>query len=403
MSVSKNILVINAGSSSLKFTLFDMTDERMVAKGIVERIALPGWKLDFTINGNHIQEGGHETLDHKQALKIIFEHLSAQGGPLQGPQDLLAVGHRIVHGGEQFSDPALINAEVKRAIRSLFPLAPLHNPPHYEGIVGAEELLPGIPQIGVFDTAFHHTLPDYAYLYAIPYEFYEQDGIRRYGFHGTSHRFVTLETARILGRENDPDFRLITCHLGNGCSMAAVKGMKCIDTSMGLTPLEGLVMGTRSGDIDPAIVFYLIREKGMTPDEVEKMLNKKSGLMGLSGLDSGDMRDILTAADRGDQRAAAALEVFTYRIRKYIGAYKAALGGLDAVVFTAGIGENNPRVRQKICAGMELLGIKVDGARNAANAQLISTDDARVKVLVIHTNEELMIARDTLSVLNGTN
>lgn len=401
MSASKNILVLNAGSSSLKFTLFDMTDERMVAKGNVERIGLPGWKLDFTIDGKRIQEGGQETLDHKQALKTIFEHLTVQGGPLPDPQDLLAIGHRVVHGGEQFSNPARVSPDIKSAIRSLFPLAPLHNPPNYEGIAGADELLPGVPQVAVFDTAFHHTIPDYAYLYAIPYEFYERDGIRRYGFHGTSHRFVTLEAARILGRENDPDFRLITCHLGNGCSIAAVKGMKCIDTSMGLTPLEGLVMGTRSGDMDPAIIFHLIREKGMTPDEVEKMLNKKSGLMGLSGLDSGDMRDVLTAADRGDHRAVAAVEVFTYRIRKYIGAYKAALGGLDCVVFTAGIGENNPRIRQKICAGMELLGIDVDGARNTANAQLISKDDARVKVLVIHTNEELMIARDTLSVLNG--
>ena len=325
----------------------------------------------------------------------------AGDGPLRGPEDLFAVGHRVVHGGEGFSDPAVIDGRVKQAIRDLFPLAPLHNPPNYEGIAGCEDLLPGVPQVAVFDTAFHQAIRKRAYLYAIPYELYEKDGIRRYGFHGTSHRYVSLEAARVLGRGGDPAFRLITCHLGNGCSMAAIRGGKCVDTTMGLTPLEGLVMGTRSGDIDPAIVFHLIREKKMKPDDVDKLLNKQSGLHGLAGIGSGDMRDVKKAAEGGNERAEYAMRVYVYRLKKYIGAYVAALEGLDALVFTAGVGENWPEVRAGACEGLEQLGIRIDEERNLANEQIISADSSPVKVMVIQTNEELMIARDTRAVISG--
>jgi len=398
---TRHILVINAGSSSIKFTLFEMDGERMIAKGVVERVGLPGWKLDFTVDGRRVRDSGPDRLDHRAALRRIFDHLVAGDGPLRGPEDLFAVGHRVVHGGEGFSDPAVIDGRVKQAIRDLFPLAPLHNPPNYEGIAGCEDLLPGVPQVAVFDTAFHQAIRKRAYLYAIPYELYEKDGIRRYGFHGTSHRYVSLEAARVLGRGGDPAFRLITCHLGNGCSMAAIRGGKCVDTTMGLTPLEGLVMGTRSGDIDPAIVFHLIREKKMKPDDVDKLLNKQSGLHGLAGIGSGDMRDVKKAAEGGNERAEYAMRVYVYRLKKYIGAYVAALEGLDALVFTAGVGENWPEVRAGACEGLEQLGIRIDEERNLANEQIISADSSPVKVMVIQTNEELMIARDTRAVISG--
>jgi len=392
----KQVLVINAGSSSIKFTLFDMANERVVLDGQIERITLPGWKLDYVLEGRKVSTQGPDTLAHRQALEKVFERLGSEGGPVTGPEDLFAVGHRVVHGGERFSEPVLINEAVKEAIRDLFPLAPLHNPPNYEGIRGCEELLPGVPMVAVFDTAFHFTVRKRAFLYAIPYELYEKDGIRRYGFHGTSHRYVALEAARLLERENDPTFKLITCHLGNGCSMAAIRGGRVADTSMGLTPLEGLVMGTRCGDIDPAIIFHLIREKNMTPEQIEEMLNKRSGLFGLAGIGSGDLREILPAADSGNELAQYAIHVYVYRLKKYIGAYTAELQGLDALVFTAGVGENCPRIRAGACEGLEQLGIEIDWERNQANAAVISPDGAEVTVLVIPTNEELMIARDTL-------
>lgn len=394
MAEKQNVLVINAGSSSIKFTLFDMTDERRILAGQLERIGLPGWKLDLAVGDEKAHDQGPGTINHRDALEKIFDHLRGEGGPLEHPDDLLAVGHRVVHGGEQFSAPVIIDGEVKRTIRDLFVLAPLHNPPNYEGIVGCEELLPGLPMVAVFDTAFHYTLRKRAFLYAIPYELYEQDGIRRYGFHGTSHRYVSLEAARILGREDDPGLKLITCHLGNGCSMAAIRGGRVADTSMGLTPLEGLVMGTRCGDIDPAIIFHLIREKAMTPDQVEEMLNKRSGLLGLAGLGTGDLREILPAADRGYERAQYAIHVYVYRLKKYIGAYTAELQGLDGLVFTAGVGENAARIRAGACEGLKQLGIEIDSERNQANETIISPDGAEVTVMAIPTNEELMIARD---------
>jgi acetate kinase len=398
----QNILVVNAGSSSIKFTLFDMADETHLAEGQIERVTLPGWTLDATFKDDgRMHDQGPETLTHRQALEKVFDCLGREDGPVQGPEDLMAVGHRVVHGGERFSDPTIIDNDAKHAIRDLFPLAPLHNPPNYEGIAGCEELLPGVPQVAVFDTAFHFTLRKRAFLYAIPYELYERDGIRRYGFHGTSHRYVSLEAARIMDRENDPTFKLVTCHLGNGCSMAAIRGGRVADTTMGLTPLEGLVMGTRCGDIDPAIIFHLIREKGMTPEQVDEMLNKRSGLFGLAGIGSGDLRDILPAADSGNEQAQYAIHVYVYRLKKYIGAYTAELQGLDALVFTAGVGENVPRIRAGACEGLEQLGIDVDWERNQANKQIISPEGAEVTVMVIPTNEALMIARDTQKAVAG--
>jgi acetate kinase len=397
----KKILVINAGSSSIKFKLFDMDDERVVAKGAIERIGLPGWKMDYSIDSEKHETQGTEVLNHRAALQKVFERLAKDDGPVDGPEDLMAVGHRVVHGGEQFSEPVLITPKVKDAIRNLFPLAPLHNPPNYEGIRGCEDLLKGAPMVAVFDTAFHYTVRKRAFLYAIPYELYERDGIRRYGFHGTSHRYVSLEAARLLGREEDWDFKAITCHLGNGCSMAAIRGGRVADTSMGLTPLEGLVMGTRCGDIDPAIVFHLMREKKMAADAIETMLNKRSGLFGLAGIDSGDLREVLPAADAGNERAKYAIRVYVYRLKKYIGAYTAELQGLDALVFTAGVGENCPRIRAGACEGLDQMGIKIDNERNQNNETIISTDDSTVKVMVVPTNEELMIARDTFAVVTN--
>jgi acetate kinase len=394
-TASRNVLVINAGSSSIKFTLFDMTTEERLIRGAVERVGLPGWKLDCVVDGRPVTTQGTETLNHRQALEKVFNRLGSESETLAEPGGLFAVGHRVVHGGERFSDPALIDDAVKQAIRDLFPLAPLHNPPNYEGIRGCEDLLPDVPMVAVFDTAFHFTVRKRAYLYAIPIELYEKDGIRRYGFHGTSHRYVSLEAARILERENDPTFKLITCHLGGGCSMAGIKGGRVADTTMGLTPLEGLVMNTRCGDIDPAIVFHLMREKNMTAEQIDEMLNKRSGLFGLAGLGTGDLREIIPAADSGNEKAQYAIHCYVYRIKKYIGAYTAQLQGLDALVFTAGVGENSGRVRADACDGLEQMGIEIDWSRNQNNETIISTDQSKVKVMVIPTNEELMIARDT--------
>jgi len=387
------VLVINAGSSSIKYQLFTMATEQVVAKGLVERIGEPQSRI--------VQEaGGTETsrdkavADHAEAFKEIVANLL--DGVIAGLDEIEAVGHRVVHGGEEFTGAALVNDDVLQAIRACVPLAPLHNPPNLTGIEAARRLLPGVPHVAVFDTAFHQTMPETAYVYAIPYELYRDDGVRRYGFHGTSHRYVSERAAAVLGIPLDR-LDAVTCHLGNGCSMAAVKAGRCVDTSMGLTPLEGLVMGTRCGDIDPAIIFHLAEVKGLAFSEINDILNKRSGLLGLSGV-SNDMRSVSAAADGGDARARLALDVFAYRIRKYVGAYLAALGRADAVVFTGGIGENAPDRRADIMAGLDALGIRLDAAKNArargAEAD-VSADDSPVRILVIPTNEELIIARDT--------
>ena len=413
----KRVLVINAGSSSVKFSLFDMAQETPLTRGIVERIGLDKPSLNCSTQTGAVSQQQVAVKDHRDALRVIARHVSKPDfTPSSGGQTvdavnhrvvdavghcvLHAVGHRVVHGGEKFSQPVLIDDEVKQAIQDFFPLAPLHNPVSYRGIEACQELFPGVPHVAVFDTAFHQTLPPEAYTYAIPIEFYQRHRIRRYGFHGTSHRYVALEASKILKKPLG-ELNLITCHLGNGCSVTAVKSGKSVDTSLGFTPLEGLVMGTRSGDIDPAIIFFLARHEHMSIDELDELLNRKSGLLALSG-NTSDMRGILDAASSGDSRAQLAVDVFVHRIRKYVGAFAATLGRLDALVFTAGIGENSGTIREKVCKDLAILGITLDGDRNRANETFISSDSSPVKVLVIPTNEEVMIARDTLSVIENS-
>ncbi len=380
------ILVINSGSSSLKYQLFNMADGQVLAKGVMERIG--------------DQEGAP---DHETALKMVVERLHAIGDAGTGGlmHDLAAVGHRVVHGGEKFVQATVIDDTVEAAIEALTPLAPLHNPPNLAGIRGARHAFPDIPHVAVFDTAFHQTMPPHAYMYGLPYEYYTDHGVRRYGFHGTSHAYVARETARLLDRPS-ARFNAITCHLGNGCSMAAVRGGQSVDTSMGLTPLEGLMMGTRSGDIDPALCFFLPGAAGVAFNKLESLLNKQSGLLGVSGV-SNDFRTLQKAAANGNERAQLAMDMFAYRVRKYLGAYLAVLDGCDAVIFTGGIGEHQAGIRAAICGGLGHLGIELDSERNAAihgKAAVISRPDSRIAVVIMPTNEELEIARQTLAVVN---
>ena len=396
-----NILVLNCGSSSIKYKLFRMPEGEVSAAGLLERIGEEVSVLSHRAGEGKVRREGR-VADHREGLRWVVDALmDPEHGAIGGPSEIDAVGHRVVHGGEKFTGSVLVTSEVVETIREFSHLAPLHNPPNLMGIEAARELLPDVPQVAVFDTAFHGTMPRCAYLYAIPYEYYENYHIRRYGFHGTSHRYVTLRAAQILGRPLE-ELKLITCHLGNGCSMAAVKGGRSVDTSMGFTPLEGLVMGTRSGDLDPAIVPFLARREGLSADEVEGILNKRSGLLGLSGI-SNDMREVERAAEGGDERAKVALEVFAYRVKKYIGAYIAVLGGLDALVFTAGIGENSYRMREMICEGLEVFGIALDHERNRRTVGRkegdISREGSPVRVLVVPTDEELLIAEDTFEIV----
>jgi acetate kinase len=393
------VLVINAGSSSVKYQLFDMGDESRLAKGIIDRIGMEGALLSHEPLARARVETRVVIPDYESAMELISKTLvHPDHGVIQSMDEISAVGHRVVHGGEEFVESVLITEEVEDAIERYFDLAPLHNPPNMEGIKACKKLLPGVPQVAVFDTAFHETIPQHAYLYAIPYELYEKHFIRRYGFHGTSHRYVAQRAAEMLNQPLET-LKMVTCHLGNGCSMTAVKNGKSVDTSMGFTPLEGLVMGTRSGDIDPAIILYLISRLGMNPEEINTMLNKESGLLGLSGYK--DMRDVQKSAAEGSQKARIALRIFAYRVRKYIGAYAAAMGGLDVIVFTAGIGENAATLRAEICEDLEFLGVEIDPERNRAVGKeaTISSDASRVKVLIVPTDEELMIARDTTRIV----
>lgn len=398
-----NILVVNCGSSTVKYQLFRMEDEdryEVVARGIVERIGISGSRLEHrSALDTFVEE--RPVPNHRVALELVIAALtSGKTQVLSGVGEIDAVGHRVVHGGEKFTGSVLITDEVLEAIRACADLAPLHNPPNILGIEACQELIPGVPQVAVFDTAFHGTLPEYAYIYAIPYEYYEKYRIRRYGFHGTSHRYVAERAAKMMGRPLE-ELRLITCHMGSGVSFTAILHGKSIDTSMGFTPLEGLVMGTRCGDIDPAIVFFLMEREGLSAKEVEEILNKKSGVLGISGISS-DTRDIEDAAPH-NHRARLTLDIIAYRAKKYIGAYYAILGGLDGLVFTAGIGENSPYIRKSICSGLEHLGILIDDERNTVRRKeaLISRDDSRVQVMVIPTNEELVIARDTWRIARG--
>ena len=395
-----NILVINAGSSSLKYQLIDMDNEKLLAKGLVERIGFTGFDVDnFSQKVGEKKVSLHKILkDHKEAFELVIKELTDPGhGAIKDMSSIGAVGHRVLHGGADFTESVLIEAPVLKAIEDNIPLGPLHNPANLTGILACHEIMPDVPMVAVFDTAFHQTMPRKAYLYGVDYKYYEKYKIRRYGFHGTSHRFVSAEVARMLGRD---DLKMVICHLGNGSSMSAVVNGRCVDTSMGLTPLEGLLMGTRSGDLDPAIVGTIAERENLTASEVVTALNKKSGFIGLSGGLSNDWRDINAAAKAGDERGQRTAEVWSYRIRKYIGAYAAAMNGLDVVVFTAGIGENSCDARKYVLTDCDWLGIKLDDKRNEANETVISTDDSKVKVLVVPTNEELAIARDTLEIVS---
>ena len=399
------ILVINSGSSSLKFQLFVLPDLAVSASGLVEQIGDEQSSAILTFfdadNTEHTCKRTEPIADHRQAIAIMADLLQ-ESGSLTDISKLAGVGHRVVHGGEDFHEPVLINDTVIRAIEKLIPLAPLHNPANLTGIREVMKHADNVPQVAVFDTAFHQSIPEHGYLYALPYSLYENNRVRRYGFHGTSHGYVCQQAAQYLGKPVS-DLNIITLHLGNGASATAVKGGKSIDTSMGLTPLEGLVMGTRSGDLDPAILFYLARETGMDMDELDNMLNKKSGLKGICG--ENDMRSIAEYAEQGDQQARLALNIFCYRLKKYIGAYLAVLGGADCIVFTGGIGENADVVRQMSCQGMERLGIEIDEEKNSIRQEgilEIQAQNSRVIILVIPTDEELEIATQTLRVINQT-
>ncbi|NHN28582.1 acetate/propionate family kinase [Paenibacillus agricola] len=396
-----NILVINAGSSSLKFQMYNMVNEEVVASGRVERIGMDTAILSYEpVGGKEIREVD-EILEHTMAIRKVLELLvHKEHGVLASIAEIDAVGHRIVHGGESFSSSVVVDEVVKKEIKRLFDLAPLHNPAHMLGIAAVEQNMPGVSQVVVFDTAFHQTMPATSYLYPIPLVLYKKHQVRRYGFHGTSHEYVSQRAAKLLGKPLE-SLKMVTCHIGNGASCTAILHGKSVDTSMGMTPLEGLMMGTRSGDIDPAIVPYVMGKEELTLNEVNSMLNKHSGLMAISGLSS-DMREIQDAMDKGDRSAKQAFEMYEYRLRKYIGAYTAAMNGLDVLVFTAGVGENSSLLRGAVCRNLTYLGLELDEQANGKRVsgdRAISTAESRVQVLVIPTNEELVIARDTYQLI----
>lgn len=391
-----NILVINCGSSSLKYQLIDMDEEKVLAKGLSERIGIEGSRIKHTTTGKKEIIIEKPMSDHKEVLEIVLSALvDSEHGAIKSMDEINAVGHRVVHGGEKFANSVKIDDEVMKALNECIDLAPLHNPPNIMGIEACKELMPDTSMVGVFDTAFHQTMPKDNYIYPLPYELYEKYGIRKYGFHGTSHKYVSLKAAEILEKDIK-DLNIITCHLGNGASICAVEKGRSVDTSMGFTPLEGLAMGTRTGNIDPAIIPFLVDKENLSMEEVNNLLNKKSGVLGISGVSS-DFRDIEEEAEKGNERAKLALDVFVNRVKKYIGAYTTLMGGVDAIVFTAGIGENSAEIREMVCNGLESLGIKLDEEKNNVRGKeaLVSKDDSKVKVLVIPTNEELMIAKDT--------
>ena len=391
-----NILVINAGSSSLKYQLLNPETQQVLAKGLCERIGIDG-KFTYKPEGKEpIKEADVAMPTHNEAIKAVLDALvDKDNGVIGSMKEIDAVGHRVVHGGEKFARSVLITDEVMAAIEECNPLAPLHNPANIIGIRACQALMPGTPMVAVFDTAFHQTMPAAAYMYALPYEYYEKDKVRRYGFHGTSHKYVTQRAAAMLGKPIE-ELKLISCHLGNGSSITAVDGGKSVDTSMGFTPLAGLPMGTRCGDIDAGILQYLMNQYGMGIDEMLNILNKKSGVEGLSCVSS-DFRDLESAAGKGDEKAALAQKKFAYEVKKYVGAYAAAMGGVDAVIFTAGVGENDKAIRSMVCEGLEYMGVKLDAAANDVRGEekVISAADSKAKVLLIPTNEELMIAIDT--------
>ena len=396
------VLVLNSGSSSVKYQVIDPEEKRVLASGLVERIGMSGAILTHRPTGKDEVRLSGEILDHKMAIEYVLSVLlSKNHGVLESKNQIDAVGHRVVHGGEAFSGSVLIDEEVMRELRKCIDYAPLHNPPNLKGINAAEQLLPDVPQIGVFDTAFHQSMPPYAFMYGLPYTIYKRHGIRRYGFHGTSHRFVSDRALEFTGMPKDKS-KIITCHLGNGASVAAIKNGKSVDTSMGFTPLEGLLMGTRSGDMDPAIILQIMSKEELTLNDATILLNKHSGLIGISGVSS-DMREIEENYN-SNERAKLAHDIFTYRIKKYIGAYAAAMGGIDILVFTGGIGENSSLVRKNSLQELEFIGLKIDSDKNelkSKEARYISADDSKVKCVVIPTNEELVIALDTMEIVKG--
>ncbi len=400
------ILVVNAGSSSLKYQLINMDDEQTLAQGLVERIGMgTDGHQSCKVNGEKVLDTDVDPIEnHVQACNMMLDALTNVTGVVKSMDEISAVGHRVLHGGSKFSESVIINQDVLDAIEENIPLGPLHNPANLMGIKACQEVMPNTPMVAVFDTAFHQTMPPKAYMYGVPYEYYEKLHVRRYGFHGTSHRYVSKRTAEFLGKKPE-DVRIITCHLGNGSSMSAVDCGKCVDTSMGITPLEGVVMGTRSGSMDPAVVEFICNNENLTVSEMLNICNKKSGLLGISGL-SNDMRDVDKAAREGNERAQLARDMLIYGIKKYIGSYAAAMNGVDVIVFTAGIGENNNKLREDVMKGFEFLGAKIDLDKNnalipgKAEDAIISADDSKVLICVIPTNEEIAIAKDTLELVS---
>ena len=395
------ILVLNCGSSSIKYALYNMDDKSVMTSGGAERVGLDNAFVKVKLANGEKKQIMHDIPEHTEGVKFIFSLLTdPEIGVIKDLSEINAVGHRMVHGGEKFNKSVVLTDEVLRAFEECNDLAPLHNPANLKGVNAVKELMPGLPQVGVFDTAFHQTMPAKAYMYAIPYELYQQYGVRRYGFHGTSHRYVSARVCEILGVKPEEQ-RIITCHIGNGGSVAVVDKGKCIDTSMGLTPLEGLMMGTRSGDIDGGAISFIQKKQNLDADGISNLLNKKSGLLGITGISS-DMREIDAAAKNNDERAVLALDMYFYRIKKYVGAYAAAMGGVDTIVFTAGVGENQANMREEVCRNMEWMGVKLDVEKNAGihgEEAIISTPDSKVKVVVVPTDEELMIATDTMELV----
>ena len=396
------ILVLNCGSSSIKYALYNMDDNSVMTSGGAERVGLDGAFVKVKLANGEKKQIMHDIPEHTEGVKFILSLLTdPEIGVIKSLEEIDAVGHRMVHGGERFAESVVITPEVIEAFTACSDLAPLHNPANLKGVNAVTELMPGLPQVGVFDTAFHQTMPAKAYLYAVPYELYEKYGVRRYGFHGTSHRYVSARALEFLGMKAEGT-KVVTAHIGNGGSLAAVVDGKCVDTTMGLTPLEGVMMGTRSGDIDGGAVAFIQKKLGLDADGISDLLNKKSGIAGLTGLSS-DMRDIENAANAGNERAQIAQDSYFYRIKKYVGAYAAAMGGIDVLVFTAGVGENQTPMRVDVCRGLEFMGIKIDAEKNAkirGEEAIISTPDSRVKVVVIPTDEELMIASDTMALIS---
>lgn len=396
-----NILVINCGSSSLKFQLIDSETEKCIAKGLCERIGIEGSRITYTPDGGEKEQTVTPMPDHTEAIRLVLEALTNEKtGVVKSLDEIGAVGHRIVHGGEKFAASTIITDDVMKAIEECNDLAPLHNPANLIGINACKKLMPTTPMVAVFDTAFHQTMPEEAYMYGLPYEYYEKYKIRRYGFHGTSHSYVSKKAAEVLGKKYE-DLKIIVCHLGNGASVSAVKNGKCVDTSMGLTPLEGLIMGTRSGDIDPAIMEFIAHKEGKNIDEIMTVLNKKSGVYGLSNNLSSDFRDLEDGYNRGDEHCIRTMNTYCYRVAKYIGSYVAAMNGVDVICFTAGIGENAPLVRSLVCKHLGFLGVSIDEDANHKRGEeiAISTPDSKTTVMVIPTNEELAIARETVSLV----